>query len=208
MSLNTIELTELIIAELYRDSLLVTEPLPRENSPARASGGKTAIPAGPAIPADAIIPGKPARPSVPPPPVTAKEWAITYKFLGNNGRKITLLVNAPGVPYLPDDQLAFLTKMLEACKMNMGDVALVNHAVSPVMIGALKQQLQPSVLVLFGIEPPGIHLPVNFPLYHIQAYDGCEYLYASPLEELVKPTEEGKLLKTKLWVCLKQLFGV
>lgn len=98
--------------------------------------------------------------------------------------------------------------MLEACKMNMGDVAIVNHATHPVQIAALKQQLQPSFLLLFGLGPVDIRLPMNFPVFTIHNYDQCTYLGSPSLGELLQPGDEGKLLKSKLWVSLKTLFEI
>ncbi len=98
--------------------------------------------------------------------------------------------------------------MLEACRMNMGDVAIVNHAAAPIAIGQLKQQLQPAFVLLFGPTPPDIGLPMDFPLFKIQAYDQCTYLTAPLLADMVVPGEESKLLKTKLWACLKTLFEI
>jgi hypothetical protein len=129
-----------------------------------------------------------------------------YRYLGNNKRKITILVDSPGTPFLPDEQLTFLTKMLEACKLNIGDVAIVNQAGMPVKVSTLKARLSPSILLFFGPGPADIELPLHFPMFKIQAYDHCTYLSAPPLEEIGRSTEEGKLLKSKLWVCLKALF--
>ena len=132
----------------------------------------------------------------------------SYKFLGNNRRKITIVVHSPGIAFLPDDQLNVLTRMLEACKMNMGDVAIVNNAAAPVIIGPLKQQLQPAFIILFGPKPPDIGLPMDFPVFKIQEYDQCTYLTAPSLEALVAPGDDGRLLKSKLWVCLKTMFEI
>lgn len=151
---------------------------------------------------------------MPAPPQRAAEPApqpaesSLYKFLGKNNRKITILVQSPSVPFLPDNQLSFLTKILEACRMNIGDVAIVNTATAPVNIAALRAQLTPTVVLLFGIEPTAIKLPINFPVFKIQPYDNCSYLSAPPLTQLVQQSEESKLLKSKLWVCLKSLFNV
>ena len=180
MSLNNIQLKDMVVAELYKDNLLASE--------------RTAPIAVPS-PSPAPPPPSPALPS-------------GYKFLGNNHRKITVIVHSPGIAFLLDDQLNVLTRMLEACRMNIGDVAIVNHAASPVIIGQLKQQLQPSYVLLFGPTPQQIGLPMDFPIFKIQAYDQCTYLTAPSLEELVRPGDEGKLLKSKLWVCLKNLFGI
>lgn len=226
MSLNNIELGELLIAELYRDNLLATDSPPLISRPAAtpmisstvaaAASAKPSEPASPATTSPATTPAaatsassKPAAAPVPsaitPAPPSP---APGYKFLGNNRRRITVLVQSPGVAFLPDDQLSFLTRMLEACKMNVGDVAIINQANASVTVTALKEQLQPAVILLFGMEPVDIRLPMNFPPFKLQAYDACTYLCAPSLEELVKPGDESKLLKSKLWVCLKNLFEI
>ena len=152
-----------------------------------------------------------AQPAAPPPDITKTPDTNTtqpYKTLGNHRRKVTILVNTPGTPFLPDNQLNFLTKILEACRMNIGDVAIVNHAAAAVNITALRDQLQPTVVILFGLEPTTIRLPINFPEFRLQPYDQCTYLSAPPLGQLVQNSDESRLLKSKLWVCLKTLFDV
>jgi hypothetical protein len=131
-----------------------------------------------------------------------------YKFLGNNQQQITIIVHFENETFLPDQHLQFLTKMLEACKLNLGHVAIVNHAKQPVDMEILKEQLRPSSVLLFGVEPVAIRLPLNFPQFKEQAFAGCAYLYTPALEILNQDTEEGKLLKSKLWVCLRKLFKV
>jgi hypothetical protein len=181
MSINNIALSDLIVTEWYGDTALVPGP------------------AGPPAVAQPIMekpaPIQPVDPS-------------TYKFLGKNNRRISIIVDSPGAAFLPDPQLEFLTKILEACRMNIGDVAIINHHTTPVAITALRQQLQPQNILLFGIEPTAIRLPINFPEFKLQPYDQCTYLSAPPLQQLVANTADAKLLKSKLWVCLKTLFNV
>jgi hypothetical protein len=98
--------------------------------------------------------------------------------------------------------------MLEACRMNIGDIAIVNAAATPILIAQLRQQLNPNTVLLFGLEPVTIKLPINFPLFRLQPYDACTYLSAPALSLLVENSEESKLLKSKLWICLKTLFNV
>jgi len=109
---------------------------------------------------------------------------------------------------MPDNQLTFLTKILEACRMTLADVAIVNNATAPVTITALRQQLQPKTVLLFGVEPTAIRLPINFPTFKQLSYDDCTYLSSPALDQLVPDTGDSKLLKSKLWVCLKTLFDV
>ena len=130
------------------------------------------------------------------------------RFLGNNQKHIVFLVNAENAVFLPDQQLGFVTRMLEACKMNLADVAILNLAGTTTAIAMLKQELQPEILILFGPQPTAIGLPFSIPLFKIQAHDGCRYVYAPALDQLVPDSEESKLLKSKLWVCFKALFGL
>ncbi len=71
--------------------------------------------------------------------------------------------------------------MLDACKLNMADVAIVNYATAAVTAERVKAQLQPKYLLLFGVEPDEIHLPINFPSFKEQPYAGTTYLLHLPL---------------------------
>jgi hypothetical protein len=200
-NINSIELSDLIVGELYKDALL---PLPDGLSarPAPPTGANSPAAAGPQQPTASPSPATPTTQTSPPSETSG------YKFLGNNRRKTTLLIHSPGTPFLPDNQLTFLTKILEACRMTLADVAIVNHAAAPVTIAAIKQQLQPKIVLLFGLDPTAIRLPINFPHFKQLSYDDCVYLSSPALDELVPNTEESKLLKSKLWVCLKTIFDV
>lgn len=131
-----------------------------------------------------------------------------YKFLGNNQQQVTIIVDFDHEAFIPDKHLQFLTKMLEACKLNLGDVAIVNHAKKAVDMEVLRQQLNPAYVLLFGVEPTQTKLPLNFPQFKEQAFAGASYLHTPALDILNQDSEEGKLLKSKLWVCLKKLFKV
>jgi len=186
MSLSGLQLPEAVIANLYRQVLV--------------SGGASSPATTPAARQEAV-----AKETV------AKETAAknaTYAWLGNNDRHITLIVNFPGDVFLPDHHLQFLTRILEACKLNLGDVAIVNHAALPVNMDKLREVLHPEIVLLLGIEPVATGLPLNFPPFKDQAFAGCTYLYTPSLNELNQNNEEGKLLKSKLWVCLKKLFNI
>jgi hypothetical protein len=191
MSINNIALSDLIVTEWYGNTALIpgAEGTPAAKQPA----AKQPAAAQPA--AAQPVAEQPVGPS-------------TYKFLGKNNRRVSIIVDSPGAAFLPDPQLDFLTKILEACRMNIGDVAIINHHATPVVINALRQQLQPQRILLFGVEPTAIRLPINFPEFKLQPYDQCTYLSAPPLHQLVSNTADAKLLKSKLWVSLKTLFDV
>jgi hypothetical protein len=133
---------------------------------------------------------------------------IPYRYMGENRKRISLLVNLPGPEILAGNHLQFLTRILEACKLKIDDVAILNHAHQPVSNTSLKKQLNPESVVMFGITPPSIELPLNFPVFKLHGYDSVNYLAVPSIDQLNQNNEEGKLLKSKLWVCLRQLFNV
>lgn len=146
----------------------------------------------------------------PPPamPVTAPAAGTVYKFLGNNKQQVVIVVRSPGEAFLPESHLQMLSKMLGACKLNLGDVAIVNDSTLRVEINILKEQLRPQKILLFGVSPDETGLPMHFPLFKDQDYGGCVYLHAPSMHELNQETEDGKVLKRKLWESLKKIFGV
>lgn len=223
MSLNNIKLPDFVIAELYRNSLiqpLASDRVPPEVS-AVAQGLPQAKPDSPLHQSEArkVVEQQPViKPSIKEPvaetspakvvettPVKTSAPAA-YKILGNNKKQVTVVVNCPNDVFVPEDDLAFLTKMLGACKLNMADVAIINHATAAVAIEKVKLQLQPKYLLLFGIEPGTIQLPISFPPFKEQPYAGTTYLFTPALSELNVETEDAKVLKRKLWDCLKRIF--
>lgn len=204
MSAYNIELPGVVIAGLFKKTIVQGEGKAASPAPVTAAAAKTAEePVKPAAPA-------PDRPS---PVVTqtvpaASVPASAYKVLGNNRQYVAVVVRFPGEAFLPENHLQLLTKMLGACKLNLGDVAIVNDATQQVNINVLKDQLSPKRVLLFGVTPEETGLPLNFPAFKDQEYAGSTYLYTPSLDELNKETEEGKVLKRKLWESLKKIFGV
>lgn len=130
------------------------------------------------------------------------------KFLGNNAKNIAIIVNHVTEVFLPEKHLDLISKMLTACKLNLGDVAIINQGTGFTDIEKIKTHLRPRQIILFGVEPVEIKLPLTFPHFKIQPYANTDYLSVPSLDVLNSEGEEGKLLKTKLWVCLKSMFEV
>jgi hypothetical protein len=128
-----------------------------------------------------------------------------WKFLGENRKKILIVVNYPDVVYIPDKQLGFLTNLLGACKLNLGDTALLNfHHYSAKDFNGILSYFIPQTVLLFGIEPADFGMPLIFPQFQVQPFKESIYLFAPSLQE----TEPDKILKSKLWVCLKKIFNL
>jgi hypothetical protein len=221
MSLTNIKLPDLVIADLYRQSLVQdgdgVVAVQEAETPAKVQKSspvpEAELPVSqPATAASTQPPpvSKPATPAIPQQqpgqPSPATKGGGAYKVLGNNKRNISVVVHFPNEVFVPESDLQFLTKMLSACKLNLADVAIVNHATSEVAIDQLKEQLRPLHVLLFGVEPTAIQLPISFPAFKEQAYAGTTYLFAPGLSQLNQENEEAKVTKRKLWDCLKRMF--
>lgn len=227
MSAYNIELPGIVIAGLFKKAIVQGEGKAVETEMARTGQGantrsaaiqESPLPVSPAPVATAaaapvvetikpVAPvARPVAPTVAPSIPTTS--ASAYKFLGNNRQHVAVIVRFPGEAFLPENHLQLLTRMLGACKLNLGDVAIVNDATQQVDINMLKDQLYPKKVLLFGVAPEETGLPLTFPAFKDQEYAGSTYLYTPSLEELNQETEEGKTLKRRLWESLKKIFGV
>ena len=137
-----------------------------------------------------------------------KDSAPTLASLGGNAKAITILIADPTQTFMHDNELEWLQKMLQACKLTLGDVAIVNTLSTNFSMALVKQLLKPKKMLLLGPSPTELQLPLNFPQFKIQEHDHCSYVFAPTPRELNQETQESKVLKSKLWVTLKQLFEV
>lgn len=128
-----------------------------------------------------------------------------FKYLGNNEKKILLLISNDTFVFLPDNELSFLINILAACKLSLTDVSIINtYKAEHDEIERAILYLEAKNIIFFGMEPLSIGLPINFPQYQLQKFNKRTYLYSPVLQNL----ENDKALKLKLWNCLKVLFSL
>lgn len=130
------------------------------------------------------------------------------QFLGGNAERIAIVVADEKNPFMSDDHLEWLQKMLLACKLSLGDVAIINLQTKKMTMADIKREFGSRKVVMLGPTAADLELPFNFPMFKVQEHDQCSYLYAPSPAELNEEGQEGKVLKTKLWVSLKQLFNL
>lgn len=132
---------------------------------------------------------------------TAKE----LNFFGGNKQHIILLVNNPDAAFVSDQQLTFLSGILNACKLTLEDIGLVNIASYPaISYKKISETFTPRIVMMFGILPEAIELPFVMPEFQRQSYNNQVYLAVPSLDEL----ENNKELKRKLWIVLQQIFSL
>ena len=127
------------------------------------------------------------------------------KYLGSNKKNVLFCVRYGSVPHLPDEQLTFLINMLAACKLGLGDVAILNlHHYPGYSYKEILTDLKSKTVFLSGITPTEFGLPINFPQFQFQSFNNSAFLYTPTLEDL----DADKILKSKLWVCLRRIFSL
>ena len=130
---------------------------------------------------------------------------INFKFLGENKKKVLVLVNQPSAVFLGDAELDLLSRMLGACKMDLGDIAVVNLNNYPASTyNQLVNFFKAKVVLLFDVSPSSLQMPIDFPQYQLQPLAGCTFLSSASLNVIDSVKEE----KTKLWNALKRLFNI
>lgn len=126
-------------------------------------------------------------------------------FLGDNLKNILILVHYPEVKHLPEEHLEFLSKILIACKLHIGDIAIINTAKEQANEENISMLSSKSIL-LFGECVSDIlddeKMDFFMPVYR----KGISVMSAPPIDKLFMNTNESKQLKSRLWVSLQQFF--
>lgn len=135
--------------------------------------------------------------------VTEKTQKPSKTVSGPEPVKVVVIASQEGAA-LPDALLNFLQNVLKACKINLSETAVLTKS-SPVISGglpSLQEAYSSPVILLFGLSPTILALPVHFPAFQVQAYNDCLYLWAPGLEEIAA----DKSLKATLWQALQKIF--
>lgn len=128
-----------------------------------------------------------------------------FRWLGGRAKSVLVLVNQTAAPFLTDEDLSFLTRLLNACKLTLEDVAVFNTATYPTaQPDEVLAFFSPRMALCFGVTPNEWGLPVDFPRYQLQALKGCTFMHAPTFQQLAGDTEERK----QCWASLKRLFNL
>ena len=195
MSFEKINLPDLLLADLYKDGLVVID---NEVDTKKKANKKPE----PVEKEEVILVNKTVD------TYSDNDVSKPLTYLGSNNRNISIVVNDAEALHLQDEYLDILSAILGACKLNLADVAIINNHHQQVTDAILRKELQPSSVILFGVETSAAGLPFSIPDYKVQQFNNCSYLQVASLEKMKGSSTEAKLEKSKLWVCLKSLFGV
>ena len=132
--------------------------------------------------------------------------APLLQYLGKNSKQVAVIVHYPQEIYMPEDQLVFLSNVLKACGLTTDDIAIINTAKQEVAFSALVTQLHPLCILQFGTASPDFLPTAEY--FTIDHTLGTAVMRIPGLEILNQSDTESRLLKSKLWLALKQLFRI
>ncbi len=121
---------------------------------------------------------------------------------GKNKKQFVWVVNEPGYPFLSDADFQFLSEVVNACKMNMDDMALVNIAQNNMDFEQTVTELQPKILIVSFLDRNWI--PLNKEAYTLQQEENFQ-LYITEELQIIR---NDKVKKSKLWLALKQMLSL
>jgi hypothetical protein len=139
-----------------------------------------------------------------PAPAVAPYLLTTFATLGNNPQGVVLLVRLPAEQFVKLPRNVFLNKLLQAIKLVMADVVLVNvEGPYPVALENLRKEIAATHILAFGknlldvtVRNTQIYEPVQFPAV------GLSYLAGAEVEMI----EYDVSLKKRLWGGLQRMF--
>jgi DNA polymerase III psi subunit len=104
---------------------------------------------------------------------------------------------------LKPEKEALLNAILSACKLDPTQLLIcTDQEQLHSSFLSIVEAHQANKVILFGLDPAHIGLPIHFPLFQIQSFQGVQYLHAPSLDAL----EIDKQMKMQLWQKLKQIF--
>lgn len=194
-----ISLAPVILAELFSQSLVIIDKVSKETPALPNKIPETNYPTQ-SIPAlsDVFIFQTPEENMV-------KE--ITVNRLGDFNKNVLVLVNDNKSLHLADAELELLGKMLQAIKLSFADIAIVNVANQGCTWENVHKQLPPKQVILFGVDPARVNMPVRFPDFRVQQWSGISFLFSPALAEINQPSANQVLYKKELWRALQEMFS-
>lgn len=129
-----------------------------------------------------------------------------YVTLGNFSKQVLVVLQDEEAVHCTEESLLFLTKIIGAVGLSIDHIALFNSYNKEVDYSELKHQFPAKVALYFGNEPASFGVPIRFPPFQVQHWDGCTFLLAPALPLINGNTPEQKVLKGQLWEALKKIF--
>jgi hypothetical protein len=183
MSTDKTILSSSVLVDLYKDNLVVVEDIPLENKAAVEQTIETKKEA-----------------------IKEEKWEGPIKSLGEHNKKITVIVNDPNSVHLNETDFILLTSILNACRLTIADIALINIGKQPVGLHQILQELPSTLVLSFAVDPTQLKVKLPSTLYKVTQLGETHILFSNALSTMQGTGVEAKQEKAKLWNVLKKIF--
>ncbi|MBP6056744.1 MAG: hypothetical protein KA470_02890 [Candidatus Fonsibacter sp.] len=138
----------------------------------------------------------------------AEEEPLTapIKFLGEHQKKILVLVQDLDAVHLNERAFDLLTSILNACKLTIADIALINLANKNFSLHQILTQVPSDFVLIFDINPIQLKIKLPTKLYTPILLGETQLLFSNNLSQMQGIDQASKIEKTKLWTALKIIF--
>jgi len=139
-------------------------------------------------------------------PEEAMEALTNFKYLGDHHKKIVVLVNDPVSVYLNEADFILLTSILNACRLTIADIALVNIGNQKAGLHQILHLLPSKLVIAFELDSKALKIKLPTQLYKVIPLGENNLLFSKSLASMQGTDANAKQEKAKLWAVLKQIF--
>ena len=141
-------------------------------------------------------------------PIIAVETApiAPIKFLGEHQKKILVLVQDDHAVHLNERDFDLLTSILNACKLTIADIGLINVANKNFSLHQILEQAPSDFVLIFDINPTQLKIKLPTKLYTPIILGTTQLLFSNNLSNMQGIDQDSKIEKMKLWTALKLIF--
>jgi hypothetical protein len=134
------------------------------------------------------------------------EMASPIKYLGDHHKKILVVVNDPASVYLNESDFILLTSILNACRLTIADIALINLGNQKASLHEMLTKLPSLLVIVFELDSKALKIKLPSTLYKVTPLGETNLLFSAALSTMQGSSTDAKKEKGKLWTVLKQIF--
>ncbi len=196
MQINKTILPAAVLVSLYKDTLVLSETatqiIEKEALIAHTLVGETVLATAPVN--EKVNEQKVVNATTP------------LKYLGDHLKKVIVIVNDPNAVYLNEADLGLLSSILNACKLTLADIALINTATQTIGLHDILETLPSRLVISFDVNATQLKIKLPGTLYKPIVLGDTHILFSNSLSNMQGGDINAKTEKGKLWIVLKQLF--
>ena len=115
-------------------------------------------------------------------------------------------MNDPESVYLNETDFILLTSILNACRLTIADIALINIGNQKASLHEMLTKLPSLLVIAFDLDAKALKIKLPSTLYKTTPLGETNLLFSAALSTMQGTSLDAKKEKGKLWTVLKQIF--